>query len=330
MTLPSPPIPATASATGGPALPRVAAHLGVLDEAALIVPCIAHLRAIGVSHLIVHDMGSNDGTRDRLAAQAGHDLRVLHSHADMPYDTLMAQVEGAVAMAGTDWGADWVLMLDADEFPLPAGGDIRPVLARAGAAGADLVEMPRYNVVLGPDGPALPLPPAGVADHARILLYARALPDFRRRLERDPTLGWLRAVPLPKIALRPGRTGALADGGHDAAPASPGAPLTRLRSDAVVIAHLALSDWPRFARKVANIRDMFARHDGRLPATFGWHWKRWAALDAAGMLRHEYDRSALDAAALAELRARGDVQSVAELLAPASASVSAAPTGGGG
>ncbi len=284
---------------------RIAAHLGVKDEAALIGPCIAHLRAIGVAEFVVHDVASTDGTRAILRAHEGPGFRVI----DLP-DTVSDEGMSESFLAAVKAArADWVLMLDADEFPLPRGGDLRRVLA---ARSEDVVAMPRYNVALGPRGLCMALPPAP-GDEARITMYARPDPLYRRRMNEDPMLVWLGFVPQAKVAIRPGRVAGFALGMHDALPHE-GETLTKGRAEEIVVAHVAISDYPRFSRKVANIRAMFERHDGTLPKGFGWHWHRWAKLDAAGELRGEYDRSLLSEAAFAALRAEGTLRTAAEIL----------------
>lgn len=289
-----------------PTLPRIAAHVGVKDEISLIGPCIAHLRAIGVGQIVVHDIASTDGTRDWLARNEGPDLRVIDSldtatDADMQATTL-------AGIAGLE--ADWLLMLDADEFPLPKGGDLRACLAETQA---DVLRVARYNVVLGPDGLQMPLPPSP-ADYARIDLYAGTDKTYRKQLEGNPMLTWLRFVPLPKVMVRmSARIAGFAAGMHDALPAD-GIDLAYATAPDIVTAHVALSDYPRFADKVDNIRAMFARHEATLAANFGWTWKRWAAQAEAGTLRGEFDRSVLSEAQIKALRAEGVIASVAELL----------------
>jgi hypothetical protein len=48
-----------------------------MDEVELIGPCLDHLNRIGVFDIIVHDMGSTDGTRDILRSREGAHLRGL-------------------------------------------------------------------------------------------------------------------------------------------------------------------------------------------------------------------------------------------------------------
>ena len=291
-------------------LPSIAAHLGVKDEIGLIAPCVAHLRAIGVREIVVHDIASRDGTRDWLAGQP--DLTVIDT-ADEDTDAAMsARIMAAVRAMR----ADWVLLLDADEFVLPRGGDLRAALA---GVAADLVAVPRYNVVLGPAGMRMPLPP-GPGPYGAIDLYAGADRWYRKKLAEDPMLTWLRFVPLPKVMLRldrvrDGTVTGLADGMHDVRTGD-GAVLERVTADAIVTAHAALSDYPRFAAKVDNIRATLALQEGDLAANFGWTWRRWAEQADAGTLRDEYDRSVVDEASIAELRASGVIASAAELLTP--------------
>lgn len=285
--------------------PRVAAHVGVIDEVELIGPCLDHLRSIGVGDIVVHDMGSSDGTREVLRAREGPDLRVIESSNAEPAD----QWHQSIAEAVRALDADWVVTIDADEFILPREGNLPAALARADG---DVIRLPRYNMVLGPDGLRLPMP-LGPDRYGKVDLFARAEPDFRDRLRQDPTLFWLRAVPLHKTAVRPAGVGRFTDGMHAVIP-QPGAKLREGVAGDVLIAHAALTTYPRFARKIANIREVFRLHEGALSPGFGWHWRRWVALDDAGALRGEFERSHLSWDALAQLRADGVVQSAADLL----------------
>ena len=292
----------------------VAAQVGIKDEVALIGPCLAHLRAIGVGRIWVQDMGSTDGTREWLAREVGSgaapDLTVIDTRPTDTDEALAANIMRGVQGA-RDWGADWLLMIDADEFILPRGGNIGAVLS---GVTEPLLMMDRYNVALGPGGLTIDLPP----DPARLgetLLYAGADKWYRKKLEADPALAWLRFVPLGKAAVRPEALGGLVHGMHDALGAD-GAPLPRATPRPVIIAHVPLSDYPRFARKVGNIAEAFELYGSAGPEKFGWHWRRWVESARAGLLRAEYDSSHLDADEIAQLRAEGVLRSVAELLAP--------------
>ncbi len=99
----------------------------VRDEADIVDAQIAfHLHA-GVDFVIAMDNGSTDGTTEILERheRAGH-LVVLREEGDdmrqQEWVTRLAQ------MAATDFGADWVINSDADEFWWPRGGSLKDVL----------------------------------------------------------------------------------------------------------------------------------------------------------------------------------------------------------
>ena len=284
---------------------KIAAHLGVLDEVELIEPCIAHLRQIGVGEFYVCDLGSTDGTECILNQMEGEDFHLLHmSNADAG-EAWIARNNDFIAGCA----ADWMLFLDADEFVLPASGHLSPHL---GPATSGVVQIPRYNVVLGSSSPMLPQRIA-VESYGDICLYTAVIADFRQQLSNNPDLPWIRAVPAPKVAARPGLIGSITAGGH-AVLSAQGKKLTTTGADGMVIAHVALSSYERFSHKVENFRAFFAHQDQFAGANLAWHWRRWVALADEGRLESEFRKSAIDAAELTELRARGVVQTAAEIL----------------
>ncbi|MGH8030314.1 MAG: glycosyltransferase family 2 protein [Arenimonas sp.] len=289
--------------------PTFAAVLGVKDEVEILEDCIAHLRAIGVGHIFAHDAGSSDGSERILRAHEGADFSVIE-HSDMDPD---AQAWNRLhADLARDSGADWVLYLDADEFWLPRGGHLANCRA---LAEADIVTVPRYNVALGPSGPRIEgarTPYLG----GDMQLVVNAPARFRAALEEDPSLAWIRGVPVPKVIARPAAIGGVKDGDHDVVP-PPGATARRAVADDMVIAHLPFSTLARFARKIDNVRRVFDVHDEYFGAQLAWHWRRWLALEGDEAIAAEFDRQVFDESALATLRASGHVRSRDELIAAA-------------
>ena len=111
----------------------------VRDEADIVDAQIAFHLDAGVDFVVATDNRSEDGTTDvleryvregylHLVREPGEDLR------QSEWVTRMAR------LAATDFGADWVLNTDADEFWLPRGGDFRSLFAAV---------PPRYGVVRG-------------------------------------------------------------------------------------------------------------------------------------------------------------------------------------
>src|SRR6266498_2144033 len=100
----------------------------VRDEADIIEAQIAfHLHA-GVDFVIATDNGSRDGTTEILESYARQGyLHLIHQPGDE-----MQQVDWVSRMArlaAADFGADWVINSDADEFWWPRGGSLKEVLA---------------------------------------------------------------------------------------------------------------------------------------------------------------------------------------------------------
>jgi glycosyltransferase involved in cell wall biosynthesis len=302
---------------------RIAAILGVKDEAELLPHCIGQLRAIGVDRIEAIDAGSSDGSLEWLQARHAAGELGLHRFSDQDPDA-QGWNDFNVALA-RDSGADWVLFLDADEVWLPAGGDLRACLARAPA---DVLIVPRYNVPLGEHGLLTADGAAPRSAHGTALI-AEPVPDFRARLTGGDPMPWIRGVPVPKPVARRHAIGRMHDGGHDVDP-PPGVAATRARADDIVIAHLPFTTLARFARKVANIRGVFEVHDAYLGEHLAWHWRRWLALDTPGAVAAEFERQRFDAPTLSALRAAGVVRDAGELLSPATAPATATVATPGG
>jgi hypothetical protein len=101
--------------------------LVVRDEADVVGAQIAYHLNAGVDFVIATDHDSQDGTTEILEAFArdGH-LRLIRVQGEMReqrWRTDMAR------LAATEYGADWVLNTDADEFWMPRGGTLEDVFA---------------------------------------------------------------------------------------------------------------------------------------------------------------------------------------------------------
>ena len=117
---------------------RLVMTLRARDEADIVDAQIAfHLNA-GVDYVIATDHRSSDGTTEILESYArdGY-LHLTREEGDgigADWVTRMAR------LAATDFGADWIINADADEFWWPRGGSLTDVLASVPA---------RYGIVRG-------------------------------------------------------------------------------------------------------------------------------------------------------------------------------------
>ena len=98
------------------------------DEADVIDAQVAfHLNA-GADLVVATDNNSRDGTTELLEAYAREGVvHLIHE----PTEGLRQNewVTRMARLAATDFGADWVINTDADEFWWPRGGSLKDVLA---------------------------------------------------------------------------------------------------------------------------------------------------------------------------------------------------------
>ena len=109
----------------------------VRDEADIVESWLAfHLNA-GADFVIATDNRSADGTTDVLEryARDGHVHVIREEGEDLRQDEWVTRM---ARLAATDFGADWVINSDADEFWWPRGASLRDVLAAV---------PPRYGTV---------------------------------------------------------------------------------------------------------------------------------------------------------------------------------------
>jgi hypothetical protein len=102
--------------------------LMVRDEADIIDLQIAFHLASGVDFVVVTDHESEDGTTEILERYARRGI--LHRiPVSSPTKRQSEWVTRMARMAAVDFGADWVINSDADEFWWPSGGNLKEALA---------------------------------------------------------------------------------------------------------------------------------------------------------------------------------------------------------
>ena len=104
--------------TGATRRPTIIGTLMVRDEVDIIAAMIEHHIAQGLDRLIVTDNGSVDGTTEVLQQYADAGFVELH-HDPVHRKQQHALVTNMARRARTEYGADWVINADADEFWVP-------------------------------------------------------------------------------------------------------------------------------------------------------------------------------------------------------------------
>jgi Glycosyl transferase family 2 len=122
----------------------------VRNEADIIAAQLAFHRQAGVDLVLATDNGSTDETPEVLERFA-HDGFVIWERDP---DRGLSQVECVTRMArrgATEFGADWVINSDGDEFWWPRGGTLKDVFARVHRRFATVSGMWRHFVPVVPD-----------------------------------------------------------------------------------------------------------------------------------------------------------------------------------
>ena len=288
---------------------RIAASLGVKDEAELIEPAIAHLRKIGVDLIIACDLTSTDGTYEILERYRSDENFWLYRLSDREPDRFEPWRRTTLALVKSA-GVDWAIFLDADEFWLPASGHLKDC---AGLADANALSVSRYNVPVSTRGALFPKSPVPEF-YDDLLLIVEESADLQTELEKDASMPWMaRATAEPKLMARPEKIGSLYYGAHFALSAD-GQPLKAKAPQDLIIAHLPYTTMERFQRKVSNIRLAIQANEDTATGNTALHWRRWLKLAEEGALEAEFERSVWQPEKIEELRRQGSIRSAAEIL----------------
>jgi hypothetical protein len=286
---------------------KIAANLGVCDEVELIAPCIHHLRLIGVDLIVVTDVGSTDGTGEVLCEFAKDtDIRLIQlSSEEDPWGFPERMFQRTIS----DFSMDRLIFLDADEFWLPKSGNLKDTVE---LAGTDVLKVNRFNVPLVEGRPSFSAT-ISAATYKDIYFVTDPVEDGQIKLGTDPDLTHSSIRVLPKIMVNPRSVAGIAMGCHDFAEKPDIRPVTRVPDD-LVIAHFPFSTWPRFQRKLNNIRKSFAYFGHRLTDGQAWHWRRWLDLADQGKAEEEFRRQMLTQQQFYNLLASGVIQSAQQWL----------------
>lgn len=288
---------------------RIVAHVGVKDEAGLIARAIDHLYSIGVDEIICTDMGSTDGSLDILEGfRRRSPLRVveLDDRAPGALQDWSAGVTEIVKSAG----ADWVIFLDADEFPIPESGNLKDTRA---LSDADVLLIDRFNVPLLADGVHFPYS-ASRDEQGAIALIVEPIANFQSHLMDHPDTPWIMGIPMPKAMIRPALASSVGIGGHDIVPVE-NVHLRRMRPADLLIAHLPFTERRRFISKLKNVTLAIEANPEFFKDGIAWHWRRWLEQLRDGTLDSEFERQVTTPAQFQDLRARGIVSTASEWFA---------------
>ena len=251
------------------------------DEADVIGDQVAfHLNA-GADFVIATDNNSRDGTTEILERYRRDG--VLHLIPEPEEGLRQGEwVTRMARLAATEFGADWVVNTDADEFWWPRGGTLKELLAAVPK---------RYGILHAFWRTFVPRPDdeAGFAERMTARLSQHAPIN-------DPTSFYR---PVIKVAHRADPNVVVGRGNHGLLD-SPFLPLTTWHP--LEVLHFPLRSRAQWIRKVELQGDAFTKHIER--AGTGYHLKSYEAL-RAGRIDEQYESLVVDDASLQRGLAEG-------------------------
>lgn len=284
----------------------------ILDEEDIVEYFIEHHLSIGVDAFVGVDLGSKDGTLEKLAAYEERDLLHLTRLAAPDAYERDDHIR-FVKTAQRVFDAQWCLTADPDEFWVVPNHDLPQYL---GALPTSIVTVPRYNF----------LPERTHGSELKhfselSLLVRRPLefnygselaPDKVASIDREDATALLWRYPpeilrwvQAKVAARATVVKKFVPGAHNVEPIDDAT--QRQHADDAYIAHVPFRSLEQFRRKA---RDVFRCVERNLPeysALVPPHWIRLHALHRHHLVEEEFGRQILDETTIAQYLADGTV-----------------------
>jgi Glycosyl transferase family 2 len=230
------------------------------------------LNIVGVDRILIGDNGSEDKTRQLLDQIARRDDRLAWT--DLSGEYRQEELVNGLAQQAIADGADWILPLDADEFPTWEPHMMRLNLNTSTAAGyaLDVHNFAPFRFVRRDTANSV----------ANLIFRVRPVGSASDGFDMclKGRISWLQATSPPKHLWRASRSLHIAKGNHGAAGVD--GPI-ETPGDAVIL-HAPLRAFDCLSRRIENARRL---PPGR-PEGESWHLKRLFALSSEQALSQEW------------------------------------------
>lgn len=236
----------------------------VRDEEDIVYENLAFHLEMGVDHIIATDNGSDDRTRDILAAFERLGVMTLidepgRDHSQWRWVSRMAQIARDV------FDAAWIIPNDADEFWLPTAGSYRAALENFRA---DALKCHRFNMV------------GDYSDSDQAPWYETVRYRIAKPLEAPVPINYLNeTIDHPhfyraldgKVLVKARHLKYMREGNHSAVFDRE---VIQQETDRVVVYHFPVRSRSQFESKITNTAVSYSQNT-ELPTNIGWHQRRW-------------------------------------------------------
>ena len=258
---------------------KIVLAVNVFDNADTLRDCVDWHLAAGVDFIVAADMGSDDGSQDILEdfAKSGSLSWSSQPRQNLDgYDPLTALAK----TARDRFNADWIILLDADEFLCTGGASLHDVTRTAGQEDIAVLTVPRFNMT----GP-LPQSEQHYLEVLNLRIDRPSAVSSNTKISGDLLFAQVFARIQPKVIVRASSFVEYGAAAHDAV-TSHGSVGQHAE---LKILHYPFRHFREYEKKVENIAAFLAVNQ-HLPPDWGWHWRRFVRVRDAGQLKAEYDK----------------------------------------
>jgi hypothetical protein len=233
---------------------------------------------LGFDLILAIDHGSTDGSREILDEYAATGRLIWWPLPDRNIDNYSPGDVLSTA-ARDEYGADWIVHCDVDEFLCTSGADLRTILADAEERGASVLDIPRRAMT------GRPIPEGKRATEVLTLRIDETY---------NPSHEEMVSGNIPTRFCFIGVQGHLAIRASAFEKYGPGAHTTTPRwgetasDERLYILTYPTRGFATLQQKVENVASFLALNPD-LPPGWGWHWRRLVRQRAEGRLREAYD-----------------------------------------
>lgn len=259
---------------------KIVMLLQVGNEVELIDANIAYHFSLGIDAMIVVDLFSIDGTREKLKRYEA-DPRVLiryvsreelvdeHGIKTLELSSWMLQT------AREQFAADWVVRLDADEFLFPANGQLHASLQAY--QDQSVLELQRRNAIFAASGDTQPIPLNWLQLSQQSIVakpYATNYLDF----ETHSSTPLILTRVGPKLLVKTPPAQAYGPGAHQVFDAQQ-QKVAQHPCTEILLVHFWFTTLTRFRHKAKILRQIEALMRKQHDPGIAWQWSRWSKLD---------------------------------------------------